>query len=137
MLMCVQLYRKYCYYFIIYVYYLIEYTLIYYMHSLRNIRLVNRQVSKEVKIKPKNMRPVILVQITGFQKDENSIKMQIYLQKKSPAKFYLQMQYKMCFLSRKKEAPKSRQRNKKYSFSVKNRLIAIYQCQNIIYLLSI
>ena len=83
------------------------------------------------------MRPVILVQITGFQKDENSIKMQIYLQKKSPAKFYLQMQYKMCFLSRKKEAPKSRQRNKKYSFSVKNRLIAIYQCQNIIYLLSI
>jgi len=52
------------------------------------------------------MRPVILVQITGFQKDENSIKMQIYLQKKSPAKFYLQMQYKMCFLSRKKKHQK-------------------------------
>ena len=64
------------------------------------------------------MRPVILVQITGFQKDENSIKMQVNLQKKSPAKFYLQMQYKMCFFM-KKEAPKRRRRNKKYSFSVK------------------
>lgn len=81
------------------------------------------------------MRPVILVQITGFQKDESSIK--IYLRKKSPAKFLPTDAVQNVLFVMKKEALKRRQRNKKYSFSVKNRLTAIYQCQNIIYLLSI
>lgn len=81
------------------------------------------------------MRPVILVQITGFQKDESSIK--IYLRKKSPAKFLPTDAVQNVLFVMKKEAPKRRRRNKQYSFSVKYRLTAIYQCQNIIYLLSI
>ena len=82
------------------------------------------------------MRPVILVQITGFQKDESSIKMKIYLRKESPAKFLSTDAVQNVLFVMKKEALKRRQRNKKYSFSVKNRLTAIYQCQNITYLLS-
>jgi len=63
------------------------------------------------------MRPVILVQITGFQKDESSIK--IYLRKKSPAKFLPTDAVQNVLFVMKKEAPKRRRRNKQYSFSVK------------------
>ena len=68
------------------------------------------------------MRPVILVQITGFQKDESSIKMKIYLRKKSPAKFLPTDAVQNVLFVMKKEALKRRQRNKKYSFSVKKQI---------------